>query len=203
MQSIVCPHCGAANVAGSAFCESCGKALPAATPTTPRVVTGKEFATTGAGVKLQADELKKTASKAANALLTVAILQLVFGGILVAVLYGASRVAGRMPPAVIMVFVIVFGVAVIFFGLYFWARVNPLPAAIVGLVIYVTLWVLDIVMSAAAIANAPPGSRQPGAGAGPFNGIIIRIIIIAILVRAIQAGSRHRKLLQQQAFPVA
>lgn len=98
----------------------------------------------------------------------------------------------------IVALAVIFGIAAIFFGLYFWARVNPLPAAIVGLVIYVTLWVLDIVLTTAAMANAPAGSRQPGAG--PFNGIIIRIIIIAILVRAIQAGSQHRKLLRQQAL---
>ena len=69
-----CPHCGALNPGGAAFCESCGKALPNLTPTGPRIVSGNQFATSTVGRELQADELHKTAKKASGALLAVAII---------------------------------------------------------------------------------------------------------------------------------
>jgi hypothetical protein len=96
---------------------------------------------------------------------------------------------------------IIFAVAIVFWGLYFWARTNPLPAAIVGLVIYVALWLLDIVLAARSMTHTR--SRGPGGmTSNPFNGIFIRVLIIAILIRAINAGLQHRRLLRQQMEPV-
>jgi uncharacterized Zn finger protein (UPF0148 family) len=190
-----CPHCGSPNPAGSTFCGSCGKALPtAASSGGPRIVAGAQFASTAAGQKLQSDELHKQAKRAAGALLAVAIIQTAFGALVVGVLEASgSPAAAKVVPTLA---VTVFGVAAIFWGLYFWARRSPFPAAIVGLVVYVSLWLLDLIAYASAASKS--GGKTP-LGAGPFNGIIVRIIIIVVLLNAIKAGARHRQLLRQQA----
>ena len=205
MNTVVCPHCNAANNAGAGFCASCGKALPAASPISPRVITGDVMASTSAGMKLQTDELQKTAKSASGALMAVAIIQTVVGGLLL-VLFMNIPVGRRPPVNLAIMFVPVLGVGAIFWALYFWSRSNPLPAAIVGLVIYVTVWVLDIVATLVTIANEPSGAGGPGTRSPTSSlssGIFIRIIIIAMLARAISAGAKHRKLLRQQAAAAA
>lgn len=202
METVACPHCGAQNTAGAAFCAGCGKALPLLSQTGPRIVTGNAVATTSAGLKLQTDQLHQQAKRASGALLAVAIIQTVLGGIVVALLAGTAgaRAGG---PALMMLLVPVMGVAAIFWGLYIWSRRNPLPAAIVGLVVYVSLWALDVVAAIAAAAN-DPGGTGPGAALNrPTNGLFMRIIIVVILARAISAGVQHRKLLRQQAAAAA
>ena len=73
-----CPHCGATNVAGAQFCESCGKALPSLYPTGPRVVSADALPQTALGHQLVGGELAKTQKNASTALLVVAIIG-VFG----------------------------------------------------------------------------------------------------------------------------
>ena len=73
MNAVSCPHCGAANAAGTSFCESCGKAMPQASGG-PRVIDEGELAGTSAGQSLQAEELRKKMRSATGALIAVAIL---------------------------------------------------------------------------------------------------------------------------------
>ena len=172
---ITCPHCGAANPSTGTFCESCGKALPSAVSSSPRVTSSAAgFAGTDAGRSLQGAELEKQAKKAAGALLAVAVIQSVFGAIVVFALMPNNVPAQTRN----IVMVSVFGIAAVFFALYFWARKQPLPASIVGLVVFVTLHVLDAIADPAAL----------------LRGIIMKVIIIAILVNAIQAGVKYRQL---------
>lgn len=198
-----CPHCGALNPAGSAFCESCGKALPAGAVGGgggPRLVTGDALAATSAGAKLQSDDLQRQAKKASGALLAVAIIQTIATIILGFVL---NRIRSGQGPMVLNTGAVVglAVIAVLFWGLYFWSRRQPLPAAIVGLVVYLTLVAINVVTTIAAQANAPSGSVRPGGiGIG-----CIDIIIIAVLAQAITAGLKYRRLQQQGAvggFPV-
>jgi len=177
--TITCPHCGASNVGGSAFCESCGKALPAAIPGGPRVVSADAVPTTAVGHRMVSDELAKTQRKAAGALLAVGIIQLVFGAILWASLKNAPG-AAENAAQINLVLAIVIGVGMIYFALYFWARKSPLPAAIVGLVLYLTLLLVDAVTDPTSIGR----------------GIILKVIIIAVLAQAIQAGLKHKQLLK-------
>ena len=204
MDQVPCPHCGSGNDAEVAFCASCGKALPSSHPTGPRFIVPGTTAMTSAGFKLQLDELHQKARTASGALLAVAIIQTIFIFIVGSIATGVG-LARRSPGALglTMLLVPVVAVGVIFWGLYFWSRKNPLPAAIVGLVVYVSVWALDIIGGVMMLQQQ--GVRGAGpAGVGPVynpisSGIVIRIIIIAILVRAIQAGAEHRKLLRQQA----
>ena len=177
---VACPHCGAANPSTGAFCEACGKALPSAAPASPRVMTSADgFAATGAGRNLQSEELHKQAKKAAGALLAVAIIQAAFGALFVFALMPREVPAETRN----IILVSVFGIAAVFFALYFWARKQPLPASIVGLILFVTVHLLDAVADPAALVR----------------GLLMKIIIIAILVNAIQAGVKYRQLQRQGA----
>ena len=186
-ETMMCPHCNAQNPAGGQFCESCGKALPMLNPTGPRIISKTEFATTSAGQKLQGDELQKTAKKASGALMTVGVIQLAAGAIVFFIARNSPRSNFLITP---LLLITLFGVGAIFIGLAIWARKQPLPAAIVGLALYGTLTVLDYVMifSAASKENTTPQIGVPW----------MKIVIIAILVQAIQAGQKYRKLQQQQ-----
>ncbi len=184
--TITCPHCGAANQDVGSFCTACGKALPSATPSGPRVISAKDVAATSAGKNLQTDllkkeakkEAKKAAKKAASALLAVAILQAIFGTFLIVMAMGEGGL--ELGPAVLIT---VYGIAILFFCLYLWARKNPLPAAIVGLVLFVTVHLLDAVADPTAIVR----------------GIVLKIIVVVVLIKAIQAGAKHRQIMKGAA----
>jgi hypothetical protein len=171
--NVACPHCGGANQREAAFCAACGKALPVRSG--PRVVGKGALASTSAGQKVQSEELQKTLKKASGALLTVAILQAVFGTIIVLI----ARQNTTIP---VTAYVMIYGIAAAFCGLYFWARVAPLPAAIVGLVLFVTVHLLDALADPTAL----------------FRGIIVKVFIIAILVQAISAGVQYNRLKDSQ-----
>ncbi len=190
--SIPCPHCGQMNEAGGQFCNACGKALPSANPMAPRIVGAKEFASTSAGQKLQGDQLHATAKKASGALLAVAIIQSIVPALLLSIV--ASNTRGPKPDMLIPA-IIVGAVAAVFWGLYLWSRRQPLPAAIVGLVLYGTLLAINIVTAVSNIsANS---SRMGGGGIGGLGIGWIDIIIIVVLSKAISAGIKHRQLMIQ------
>jgi hypothetical protein len=174
MATTVCPHCGAQDVPEGEFCEKCGKALPSVAPTGPRVVTGPALASTAAGRDLQTKDLRKKSGQAFGALLAIAIIQAIFG----AVLYFALTRNHADPKAVRIVLAVIWGVGAFFFILSLWARSNPLPAAIVGLVVYVTIMTVDAVLAPETIGN----------------GIVVKILIIAVLIKAVQAGVQYRRL---------
>jgi hypothetical protein len=174
-----CPHCGAANQISASFCESCGKALPAAARSTPRLVTDSVLPASDGARQLVSEELKKNLKKAKGALLTVAILQTIVG----AVLFAATRANPDFPPVVAFT---VLGMGGIYFGLYAWARHQPLPAAIVGLILYITMHLLD-------------GLQDPRQFA---RGIILKVIIVVLLVQAIQAGLKYKRMMAQAPVPV-
>jgi hypothetical protein len=155
-----CPHCGASQTAESAFCTSCGKALPSGTPTGPRIVDNIADLQTDAGRTLQGAELEKELKKATRALLAVAIMQVLFGGLLLVLSMATNAgdavdLPGQSLPKSLSaaVFVSVFTIGAIFFGLYFWARKSPFPAAIVGLVLFLTVHALDALASPAALGR--------------------------------------------------
>jgi hypothetical protein len=186
---IACPHCGANNPGGSSFCEKCGKALPSAMPSGPRVLTGDAAPQSLAGQQMLSDQLGKQTKRAANALLAVGILMAVVTVVFGLILYNSGM---RVPQSTIITVVVIQGlVSLLFFGLYVWARRSPLPAAIAGLCVYGTLVVINVVSAAAQMG------QEGGGRSGGFGGLGIGcmdIIIIGVLIQGIQAGIKHRKL---------
>ena len=193
MSTLACPHCGADYESGSAFCESCGKALPLANGGGPRVVTAASLPATAAGADMLGDQLQKHTKRAANTLLAVGIVQLVIGGVLIAVMSSSRTID---VDAVKLLLVIQAVVATVFIALSFWARRSPLPASIIGLVLYGTLVVINVVT---ALSNASAGGeREPGRGIGGLGIGWLDIVIMIFLARGIQAALENRKLLAAQ-----
>jgi len=176
MSTISCPHCGTENSDAGAFCRQCGKALPSAAPSGPRVVTGEQVAATAVGQDLQRSQLRKQAGRAAGALFAVAVLHVIGGVVFYFLLKNNPQVEPGAPRILLIMNLVLAGV---YAGLGFWGRVSPLPAAIVGLVLFVSVWAVSAVLDPASIVQ----------------GIIVKIIVIAVLVRAIQAGVKHKQLL--------
>jgi hypothetical protein len=163
-----CLHCGHSNTQGSAFCGSCGKALP--TPgAAPRIVEDSQFAATHVGQSMQLELLAKQARSASVCLLLVACVQA-----LIAVVVGMLLMEEAGP----IVAVILGGIAAVFFGLFAWSLRNPLPACVCGLVIYVSLHALNALADPTTIAE----------------GIIWKVLIISVLAKGISAGIKHREL---------
>ncbi len=184
---LACPHCSTGNITGSQYCQTCGMALPIPS-SGPRIVDRASFASTAAGQQLQADELHKLAKRAASALLIVAVIQT----ILVAVGFGAVAANGRAPMQIIFSNAVVLratAAGVIFWGLFFWSRKQPLPAAIVGLVLYVTLKAIEVV-GFVTVQTTP--RRTTNVNTFPITWGTI--VIIAVLCSAISAGLKYRKM---------
>ena len=184
LADVACPHCGALNPDGSAFCESCGKALP----TQPGVTlgyAGKPGFTTTSGRALLGEDYKKVMRRAFGALLVVAILQTLFGP--VALYLQKSQMEKQNPGMVYEIqpwaYAMIFGIAVVFWVLAFWARKSPLPAAITGLVVFITVHALDAIADPTTLAR----------------GFVMKIIVIVTLASAIKAGIEYRKLQAEAA----
>jgi len=198
--NVSCPHCGAANVAGAAFCESCGKALPSAVPTGPRVVSADALPQSAVGQRLVSDELVKSQKSASTTLLVVSVLQTI-GAAIVIVAVQALRRSNNVEFQVNSLMVVAqVGVAVLFWCLWFWSRSSPLPAAIVGLILYCTLVALNVFFAVSQMAANPDAPRR---GFGGIGIGILDIIIIAVLAKGIQAGLKHKQLLNATAAPAA
>ena len=156
------------------------------------MIADSDFASTAAGIALQQGELAKQMKKAASALLTVAILQTLFGFLMYFLLRTPIE-EGRINGTIFLG--TLFGIAALFWGLYFWARQNPFPATVVGFIVYVTLWALDFTVGVIQMSHAQANS--PTAVSSPFNGIILKAIITVILFNGVKAGSKYRQIIQQ------
>ena len=181
MATIVCPHCQAENLSGAAFCEACGKAVPQTTDG-PRIVEGNQVAVTSSGQAVQADLLHKSARRAVTTLIALGVLQ-IGAGIVYFLIYRSSDDADTVAAAPIML-AILSVIGVLFLGLGLWARKNPLPASIVGLVVYCTLIFGDALFDPSTIAQ----------------GFLIKILIILVLVRSVGAGLKYKKLKAQTVY---
>jgi hypothetical protein len=134
------------------------------------------------------DELGKQTKSAATTLLVVGIIQIVVGGVLIGLLLSIKRPSAAVNLPVVVASTI--GLGVIFIGLHVWARWSPLPATIVGLVIYSTLVLLNMISSIGRMSST--GTR--GSGIGGLGIGWLDIVIIAILCRGIGAALKSRKL---------
>ena len=175
-----CPHCGDPNGPGGRYCESCGLALPAAARVKMSVLSDDADPRTPPGRALQTRAQYGTARKAAWALLAVAALQLLTAAFFYFVVYPGVVRNGSPDDArgVLLAVATIAALGVVFLGLFAWALRSPLPAAIVGLVLFVTAILADAVADPRTLAN----------------GWLVRLIVIVVLAKAVQAGVRHRRL---------
>jgi len=96
------------------------------------------------------------------------------------VLVVAPAALGAVGDLLIFVVLAVFAVGVAFLGLGIWARYQPLPPTVIALVLYVIVFIIDIV-----------SAIQQGA----FNAVmLVRIAIIIALAKGIQAANKYNEL---------
>lgn len=182
MSEVICPHCGMENAAGTAFCESCGKAVSVQS-TTPRVIEKRASASMAIGQGIQAKQLRQMAKKASKTLFCLAILYFLAALLFFLQTQGVEEV----PPVVRLMIIAISIVGVIFLALGVWAKFHPLPASIVGLILYVSLVVTGLILS-------PEFLSQERAIQETAIQVLIILIIVLALAKAIAAGIRFRKL---------
>ncbi|HVV81580.1 MAG TPA: zinc ribbon domain-containing protein [Kofleriaceae bacterium] len=82
------------------------------------------------------------------------------------------------PRGTLLLFGVNVGLCAIHLGLYVWARRAPLAAAIVALILFVSLHVANAVLDPDSIDK----------------GIVLKVVFVAILIKAIQAGYQIHRL---------
>jgi hypothetical protein len=172
-----------------AFCAACGKALPVRNDG-PRVIAGTMLPTTEAGAALVGDQLGKQMYTSSWILLLVGVLQLAVAGVVLGLTW--SHLPALRPEARLEVFLrlgILFAVAALFVGLFFWARFQPFPATVTGLCLYLAMMLFNIF---AAVSEGVATGKSNGFGVGCLD-----IVVIAVLVKGITAANQQRRLRQQ------
>lgn len=99
----------------------------------------------------------------------------------------ASELGSMIRGEVAMIFVLLYGLAAIMLGLFFWARKSPLPATISALSVYVVVLAIDAAFDPTTI----------------YRGIILKVIIIAMMFGGISAALKERAAEQRGARRVS
>jgi hypothetical protein len=121
--------------------------------------------------EVEAEFLFMQVQRARVVLLAVAILQLVFGG-----MQAIEATLTASPSQFAAAWAVALGVPAVFFFLAWWCERSPLAAALVGLVVFVTLH------GSAAAVN--PSSLA--------TGLFLKVVVIGALLQAIAWGVRFR-----------
>ena len=181
MTSNTCPHCGAADHFPNApFCQRCHKALPIPNDG-PRLVEGAGRPMTMSGHAAQVEEASAQSGKGSGALLGAAIIQFLGGAL---TYFTAANTPGVSAAEAQTATILVVGLGVVFFVLYIWSHRQILPAAVIGLSIYLLVHAADAMIDPMQL----------------FRGIIVKVIIVSVLCRSIAAAMKQRDL--SRAEPV-
>lgn len=113
--------------------------------------------------------------KARGAFVLLGVLQLVAGGL------SAMSAPDGMGT---IFFAVEATLAAIFFGLAWWCTKQPFAAAMVGLILYGGLHLVATIVDPSTL----------------FQGIVVKVIVIAILVRAVRAGITHRHFMRSRGM---
>ena len=124
--------------------------------------------------KLELQSAETEIKKARNAIIAIAIL----------IIIGNLIVMGVNNSFTTLAIIIMLGIAVIFTGLAFLTKKQPLTAIIIALVLFVALWVSDIVI--AGIQNL-------------YQGIVVKAIILYFLVKGIKHAREAERIRKEIA----
>ena len=156
---LTCGNCAYEMPPRSNYCEACGTPL-VGTPGPERLAD-----------EVEAEFLFMQVQRARVVLLLVATLQLVFGG-----LHAAEQAAGATPREFAADWAVALGVPAVFFFLAWWCERSPLAAALVGLVVFVTLH--------GAAAAVDPSTLA--------TGLFLKLVVVTALLQAIAWGVKFR-----------
>lgn len=119
----------------------------------------------------------KAAQQVSYTLYSIAVLTLICNAIFIFAAPGGQ--AGGVELAVTIGFVLL--VCAFFAGMGTWALWMPVPAGVLGLVVFIGLFLLDVV-----------AAFSLGGGGSPIAGIVIRVMLIIGLIRNISAAAKAR-----------
>src|SRR5262245_11424998 len=183
-----CPNCQAPlteREVRERWCNECGTSLPELVTTTPNALPAagaeddrpRRYDWGERDLSLGPTPEQGAARKqAATILFLVAALQFVCGGIVVFALSEKGPRGEVDPEALAGLIVEWVMITLLCADLGLWALYQPLPPVVIGLVVYVLLWILGAVLDPAAAGR----------------GFILKIAVIVGLVRAIQAAAKAR-----------
>ena len=179
----ICAKCAGEVPAGASFCEACGTPLKAGAKPKRSLVEVRRSVEKGKN--------SRTIASGRNTLMWVAILNLGLGLLVYLLMAGQYHTTPNMDPDLmieyqkagrlffIICLVSFFLPGVIFLGLYVWARTNPLPATMSGLIIYITFLI-------AGIALNPETAKG-------ILAWVIRIAIIGSLWNAVKSAQTEKR----------
>jgi hypothetical protein len=158
---LTCPQCRHANARAMKFCEACGASL--------QDVADRERHADEVEASFLLDQVRK----ARTALLIVGAVQAA-GTLIMGYITGFDAATTSTMAAI----------AAVFFALAWWCRTNPFAAAVVGLVVFVTVHLAEAVFDPSSLAR----------------GVVMKVIVIAVLVRAIGAGVKYREFRRERGL---
>ena len=121
----------------------------------------------------EAEVMLLEVKKAQGAIGLVAILQVIIAVLFLAL--GQIETTGM---------VVMLGIGAVFGGLWVWCKSNPLAASIVALLVFASMHMAEAVVDPSTITN----------------GIILKVIVTVVLVRAISAGLKHREFVRERGM---
>ena len=153
-----CGKCKGPLAAAERFCPACG-------------------ADRDLEIQIEALERTKLAS-ARKWILGIGIWYLVSGLIMLAIVKDQLTPEGR-----VFLLGTHLGLFAVHVGLYVWARIAPLAAAVVSLVLFLTLHLANAVLEPSSI----------------YKGMIVKVLFVVVLVKAIQAGYEIHRLRNERS----
>jgi len=119
--------------------------------------------------QLELQSAETQIKKARNAIIAIAIL-IIIGNLIVMAASNSFTTTG---------IIVMLGIAAVFTGLAFLTKRQPLTAIIIALVLFIALWVSDIVI--AGVENI-------------YKGIVVRVIILYFLIKGIKHAREAERL---------
>jgi hypothetical protein len=162
-------------------CPGCGRDHPPGTlARPPDVFHGTVLTPAGRPVRLSDEEIQAR-QQASATLFTVAFLILLCRGLglawLVMFIQQQAQQGAPIPNEVLVIAIAYLAALPVFFALLgWWARYQPLPPALIGLLVYAALMALECV--------AFPGFA--------CENLIINVAVLAVLIRAVQVAMKAR-----------
>src|SRR5688500_11951226 len=152
-----CPKCGAQLAVTDQFCGECGA---------------------NAEVELHIAAFHQPALESARKwILAAGITYVVSAFLVTAIARDAMLDEDRN-----LLFGVAFALSAIHIGLWWWAKTAPFPAAVVALVLFITVQLINAAMDPSTL----------------YKGFLIKILFLVALIKAVQAGSEANRLRGQR-----
>lgn len=171
-EPVQCPKCGSTAVRGDDFCGQCGHKL-ALLARYRLKQSGERFST-----RYAKDVYGGNIKSGRTVILVVAIIMLITGFVFLAI---SDKGSEENTATAVASFII----AVIFLALWIWAKSQPFPASLTAFILYISLIGISAAFDPVTLVQ----------------GLLIKIAIVALLLRAITSSYKYKKLIEEGEVP--